>query len=101
MNAPTIRYWLSSRARAWPAWEYIWEALDGGEWHRGADLVEQVMRDGIRGFDPEQMRRLLAEASRQGLLERETRKAAAFNPQSTTLAGPRRRAADPWYRRSS
>lgn len=99
MTAPSIPRKLTPRARAWPAWEHIWDQLDDGEWQRGADLVESALREHVADFGPNQMRTYLASAAAHGLLDRETRRAVAFVDQSTALAGPRRPAADPWYRR--
>lgn len=98
MSAPTIPYQLSPRARAWPAWELIWDRLADGEWHRGADLVEEVLREGVLHGEANQMRTHVAVAAARGLIEREIR-SANLRPTTTYAFGPLRPRSDPWYRR--
>lgn len=99
MSAPPIPTQLAGpSARAWPAWEHIWEALNDGQWHRGADLVEQALRDGVLDVEATYALQLVHKAAKAGLVERETRRADVFK-RTTQGAAPRRPIADPWYRR--
>lgn len=102
MSAPPIPTQLRGpSARTWPAWEYIWDQLDDGEWHRGADLAEAALREGFAAVDRHYLLTVIAKAWKAGLVERETRPAPGHvRAETTTLAPPLRPVADPWYRRS-
>lgn len=101
MSAPPIPTQLRGpSARVWPAWQCVWDLLDDREWHRGADLVEAVFRADIVDVERRYLLTLIAKAWKAGLVEREARRAPAFDrAHTTTMAPPRRPFAEPWYRR--
>ena len=98
MDAPPIAYRLSPTARAWPAWQFIWDLLADGEWHRAADLAEAVVREDFQCDQP-YVTNVLRWAHKQGLIERQEGVRGGRRP-GQVGSGPLRKKSDPSYRRA-
>lgn len=93
----------------WPAWQWIWDELADGEWHRAAMLAEGALAEGVVEVDRGTIMGAMNRAFRSGLIEREQRMIQGaderYNPGLGTLrmqrglSRPRRPMREAWYRR--
>lgn len=74
MSAPPIPNRCSGpKTKTWAAWQFLWDELGDGEWHRSRDIAHAASAAGVADVDPSVPSSLLRSAFDAGLIEREER----------------------------
>lgn len=95
MSAPPIpRTTRGTHTKSWAAWEFLWEALSDGEWHRSVDLTSTTASLCAVDISSNAASELLRKAAAAGLIEREERPIRRDG-----LPGPAYGRGVLWYRR--
>ena len=101
MSAPLVPGYITGReTKTWRTWEYLWDALGDGEWHRCADLARGWVESGLEGLEAAGISQTLRRASGMGLIQREERsieREPAFGSFNYRYA---KRGTESWYRRT-